>query len=204
VNRRILLLAAPALLVSPLSAQAQAPAAIVARMEAYLNGLTTLQARFLQIAEAGGTATGTALIWRPGRMRFDYDPPEPTLLVASYGQMMLLDRQLRQPTIVPISSTPLSVLLREPIRLSGEVQVTDVQQEGGFMRATIQRARSPAEGSITLVFATDPMELRQWLVVDNQARRTRVTLSEIRTGGRFDPELFAINDPRFLERETAR
>ncbi|WP_245903381.1 LolA family protein [Humitalea rosea] len=199
-RRTLLLLAAPALLPQPASAQAP----VLARIEAYLNRLTTLEARFLQITEGGGTAMGTALIWRPGRMRFDYDPPEPTLLVAASGQMLLLDRQLRQPTIVPVGSTPLSVLLRDPIRLSGEIEVTGVEESGGFLRATIQRRGNPGEGRITLVFAAAPMELRQWLVVDNQARETRVTLSEIRTGGRFDPALFEINDPRFLEREIAR
>ncbi len=193
------------LLATPSVAQPQpARAAIVARVETYLNAMTTLEARFLQIAQGGGSALGTAMIWRPGRMRFDYDAPEPTLLVAADGQMMLLDRELKQPTIVPIGSTPLSVLLRNPIRLSGDVAVTQVEETGGFSRLTVQRIGSPAEGRITLVFATEPMELRQWLVVDAQARETRVTLSQIRTGVRFDPALFAMNDPRFLERETTR
>lgn len=193
------------LLAAPSVGLAQsAQAAIVTRVEAYLNAMTTFQARFLQIAQTGGSALGTALIWRPGRMRFDYDPPEPTLLVAADGQMMLLDRELKQPTIVPIGSTPLSVLLRNPIRLSGDVTVTQVEETGGFSRLTVQRTSAPAEGRITLVFATDPMELRQWVVVDTQARETRVTLSQIRTGMRFDAALFAMNDPRFLERETTR
>ncbi len=182
---------------------AHAQAGVVARVETYLNAMTTFEARFLQIAQNGGAALGTAMIWRPGRMRFDYDAPEPTLLVAANGQMMLLDRELKQPTIVPIGSTPLSVLLRNPIRLSGDVTVSGIEEAGGFSRVTVQRTGSPAEGRITLVFATDPMELRQWLVVDAQARETRVTLTQIRTGVRFDPALFEMNDPRFLERENA-
>ncbi|WP_431282590.1 LolA family protein [Humitalea sp. 24SJ18S-53] len=190
-----------ALCATPFVARAQAN--IVARVEAYLNAMTTFEARFLQIAQNGGSAMGTAMIWRPGRMRFDYDAPEPTLLVAANGQMMLLDRELKQPTIVPIGSTPLSVLLRNPIRLSGDVTLTGVEESGGFSRLTVNRTNSPAEGRITLVFATNPMELRQWLVVDAQARETRVTLTQIRTGVRFDPALFEMNDPRFLERETA-
>ena len=101
MNRRLLLLT-PALLATPALAQrAAAPPAPgaatltdrdradLARVEAYLNNLTTLRARFLQIAQSGAAAEGTAWIWRPGRMRFEYDPPEPLLLVAYAGQFLM-------------------------------------------------------------------------------------------------------------------
>ncbi|UFN47034.1 outer membrane lipoprotein carrier protein LolA [Roseomonas sp. OT10] len=174
------------------------------KIEAYFNGLTTLRARFLQLAQNGGTAQGTAYIWRPGRMRFDYDPPEPLLLIASDGQFYHFDRELSQPSIVPVSSTPLGFLLRRDLRLSGDVTVTGLERSGGFLRVTLHRTNSPAEGRLTLVFAEEPMELRQWLVVDAQGQQTRVTLSAIETGMRLDPRLFDFNDPRFPEWERER
>ena len=183
---------------------AQPNPADLRRIEAYFNGLTTLRARFLQLAQNGGTAQGTAYIWRPGRMRFDYDPPEPLLLIASDGQFYHMDRELGQPSIVPVSSTPLSFLLRRELRLSGDVTVTGVERSGGFLRATLYRTDSAAEGRLTLVFAEEPMELRQWLVVDAQGRQTRVTLSAIETGVRLDSRLFEFNDPRFPEWERDR
>ena len=69
---------------------------------------------------------------------------------------------------------------------------------------TFQPGRSPAEGTLTLVLAEQPMELRQWVVVDAQRHETRVTLSQIETGGRFDSSLFEFNDPQFLEKEQMR
>jgi outer membrane lipoprotein-sorting protein len=218
--RRILLatlLAAPALR-APL-AQAPAPrppaapprppaatvdAAAVQRAEAYLNALRGLRARFLQIAQNGASAQGTAWISRPGRMRFDYDPPEPLLLVAAGGQVMLLDRELRQPSVAPASSTPLGLLLRDPIRLSGDITVTATERSGGLLRITMQRTGAPAEGRLSLVFAEQPFELRQWAVVDAQGRETRVTLYEVDTTVRPDPRMFDFNDPRFLETEGVR
>lgn len=176
----------------------------LARIEAYLNGLTTLRARFLQIAQNGATAEGTAWIWRPGRMRFEYDPPESLLLVASHGQFLLYDRELRQPSTVPVSQTPLAFLLRENLRLSGDVTVTRVERGGGFLRVTLHRTAAPAEGRLTLVFQEDPIELRQWAVVDAQARETRVSLSRIETGVRIDPRIFEFNDPRFFEETEPR
>ncbi len=204
--------AAAVSLPSPVAAQAQSQAAPlserdradIARVEAYLNRLTTLRARFLQIAQNGASAEGTAWIWRPGRMRFEYDPPEPLLLVASHGQFLLYDRELRQPSTVPVSQTPLAFLLRENLRLSGDITVTRVERGGGFLRVTLYRTAAPAEGRLTLVFQDDPVELRQWVVVDAQGHVTRVSLSRIETGVRIDPRIFEFNDPRFFETEPQR
>jgi len=207
IRRSLLLL--PALLVAPpLLAQptavpslalSEADRAALGRVEAYFNAMTTLRARFLQIAQGGGAAEGVAWIWRPGRMRFEYDPPEPTLLIAADGQFFHYDRQLRQPTVVPLSSTPLSVLLRNPLRLSGDITVAGLERAGGLLRVTVHRTGQAAEGSIQLILDEQPMVLRQWVVVDPQRRSTRVTLSQIQTGERFDAFLFAFNDPRFRE-----
>jgi len=199
MHRRTLLAAATlALPAAPALAQGSDRAAL-ARVEAYFNTLTTLRARFLQADQRGGTAEGTAWIWRPSRMRFEYDAPEPTLLVAADGQFFHWDRELRQATVVPLSATPLGVLLRSPLRLEGDVTVAAIARSGGFLRVTIHRTGQQAEGNIELVLEEEPMALRQWVVTDAQARRTQVTLTQGVAGERFDPFLFAFNDPRFRE-----
>ncbi len=208
MNRRPLLLA-PFLLATPALAQrAGAPPAAalterdradLTRVEAYLNALSTLRARFLQIAQNGAAAEGTAWIWRPGRMRFEYDPPEPLLLVADGGQFLMYDRELRAPTTLLVSRTPLGILLRREVRLSGDVTVTAMERSGGFLRVTMFRTSEPNEGRLTLVFNPEPLQLRQWAVTDAQQRETRVSLSRIETGLRFPAGLFQFNDPRFFE-----
>lgn len=198
--------ALPLLLVTPALAQpAAVDAAIVRRIEGWFNALTTLRARFTQVAQNGASATGTAQIWRPGRMRFDYDPPEPTLLIAADGQFFHWDRELRQPSIVPVNSTPLGVLLRNPLTLSGDVTVAGTERRGGLIGATLFRTAAPQEGRITLVFDEEPLALRQWVVQDAQSRTTRVTLQDVQLGVRLDAFQFAFNDPRFREElERAR
>ncbi|HWL80138.1 MAG TPA: outer membrane lipoprotein carrier protein LolA [Roseomonas sp.] len=204
--RRTLLAAAAALPFLPhgAAAQSQQQAALLARIEAYLNSITTMRAHFLQIAQNGGAAEGTAYIARPGRMRFDYDPPEPLLLVASDGQFLYYDRELKQPTVVPVGSTPLGLLLRPQIRFGGDIEVIALERTGGFVGVTLRRRDAPAEGRLSLIFAETPLELRQWIVVDSQGRQTRVSLSAIETGMRLDKLLFTFNDPRFFEQEGNR
>ena len=199
MRRRIMLTAAPLLLTPALAGAQNLDRAALQRVEAYFNAMTTLRARFLQIAQNGAAAEGTAMIWRPNRMRFEYDPPEPTLLIAADGQFFHWDRELRQPTVVAVNSTPLGVLLRNPLSLSGDVTVPVMERVGGLLRVSIFRTAAPGEGRITLILEENPMQLRQWEVLDAQNRLTRVTLTQIETGVRLDPFLFAFNDPRFRE-----
>ena len=199
MRRRIMLAAAPLLLTPALAGAQNLDRAALQRVEAYFNAMTTLRARFLQIAQNGAAAEGTAMIWRPNRMRFEYDPPEPTLLIAADGQFFHWDRELRQPTVVAVNSTPLGVLLRNPLSLSGDVTVPVMERVGGLLRVSIFRTAAPGEGRITLIMEENPMQLRQWEVLDAQNRLTRVTLTQIETGLRLDPFLFAFNDPRFRE-----
>jgi outer membrane lipoprotein-sorting protein len=171
--RRRTTLALPALLL-PKSAAAQALSAAdradIARAEGWLNNLRTIKARFLQIAQGGAAAEGTAWISRPGRMRFEYDPPEPLLLVAAHGQFFFFDKAMKQATTLPLGATPLGILLRENLRLSGEVTVSRVERGGGLVGITLFRTGAAAEGRLTLVFSDQPTELKQWVVVDAQAR----------------------------------
>jgi outer membrane lipoprotein-sorting protein len=202
-GRRIFAAAALVGIALPQPGLAQAiDRAALARVEQYLNALTTFRARFLQLAQNGASASGVAWIVRPGRMRFDYDPPEPTLLVAANGQVLMYDRELKQPSIAPASSTPLGVLLRDQIRLSGDITVTATERRGGFLHVSMHRTGQAAEGRLTLTFQENPMELRQWTVVDAQGRETRVTLYEVDTTARANPRWFEINRPGFLDEES--
>jgi outer membrane lipoprotein-sorting protein len=169
------------------------------RIEAYLDTLRTLKARFLQVAPNGSISQGTAWLERPGRMRFQYDPPSPLLLVAGHGLVVFHDRQLNQTSNIPIGQTPLGILLADHVRLSGDVTVTGMQHLPGQIQVSLVRTNSPGDGTLTLVFADNPLALRQWTVLDAQRQETRVTLFNVETGGHFDPKLFEFIDPRFLQ-----
>jgi outer membrane lipoprotein-sorting protein len=167
------------------------------RIEAYLDGLRSLKAHFLQVAPNGATSHGTAWLERPGRMRFQYDPPSPLLLVAGHGLVVFHDKSLNQTSNFLLSQTPLGILLADHVRLQGDVTVTGLQHLPGQIQVSLVRTASPGDGTLTLVFAESPLSLRQWTVLDAQRQETRVTLYNAELGGQFDPKLFEFVDPRF-------
>ena len=201
--RRRTLLLAPILL--PLAAHAQQAGpspqdrADIARVEAYLNAVKTLHARFLQVAPDGNTTEGQAWLQRPGRLRFQYDPPAPFLLVGGHGLLVFHDSQLKQTSNIPLGQTPLGLLLQDNLRLSGDVTVSRVTRLPGQLQITLYRTATPQDGQITLIFSDNPLALRSWIVTDAQRRETRITLYDARLGGNFDQKLFEFIDPRFFQ-----
>jgi len=190
------LIGAPAALAQPalrLSPQDQAD---IDRIEAYLNSIRTLQARFQQVAPDGQLSHGSAWLARPGHLRFQYDPPAPYLLVTSFGQLVYEDRSINQVSYIPLSRTPLGILLANRVSLSGAVTVTGIRRLPGQIQVNIIRTAAPGEGSLTLTFSDNPLALRQWTIVDAQRRATTVTLYDVQTGVRLNPGLFEFADPR--------
>ncbi len=171
----------------------------IARIETYLNGVKALHSRFLQVAPNGATSEGQAWLVRPGRLRFQYDPPSPFLLVGGNGLLVFHDSQLKQTSNIPLGSTPLGLLLQDNLRLSGEVTVLGVQRLPGQIQVSIVRTKTPQDGVLTLIFADAPLTLRQWTVLDAQRRETRVTLYNVELGGAYDSKLFQFVDPKFFQ-----
>jgi outer membrane lipoprotein-sorting protein len=171
-----------------------ADAASLRQAETYLNGLRALKGHFLQIAPDGGTSTGTAWLVRPGRIRFQYDPPSPLLLVANNGLVVVRDNKLDNTENIPESQTPLGLLMRDNLKFSGDVTVTDIQRPPGLLQITLVKTSAPGDGSLTLVLDDTPMALVGWSVVDAQGRETRIRLSDITVGGHYDGSLFTYVD----------
>ena len=85
------------------------------------------------------SAEGTAWLDRPGRMRFQYNPPSPLLLVAGHGLVVFHDKALNQTSNIPIGQTPLGILLADHVRLQGDVTVTGLQRLPGQIQVSLVR-----------------------------------------------------------------
>lgn len=201
IPRRALLAGIASIAVPAASPAQQAAASLsaedrgdIARAEAHLDALRTLTARFLQVSDRGAVAEGRLHLHRPGRLRLDYAPPSPLLIIAARGQVIQHDRELRQTSYILLSSTPLAVLLRERVALSGEVTPVAVERGPGTLRVSVVQTSDPRAGRLTLVFSERPFQLSGWIVADAQGATTRVTLSGLEAGGSIDPGLFVFRE----------
>jgi outer membrane lipoprotein-sorting protein len=164
------------------------------RIAAYLNSIRTMYARFQQVSAGGGTANGQLWMARPGRMRFEYDPPSPILLLADMFYVYYVDKELVQMSKVGLKSTPAWLLLRDPITFS-DLVVTRFERGANALRITVVEKTEPDSGSLTMVFSDRPLTLRQWSIVDQQRKTTTVSLYDAQFGMALDPKLFVYQDP---------
>jgi outer membrane lipoprotein-sorting protein len=164
------------------------------RIAAYLNGITTMYARFYQYSANGATATGQMWMERPGRMRFEYNPPSPILLIADRFYVYYVDKQLAEMQKVGLKSTPAWLLLRDPITFD-DLIVTGFARGADLLQVTVVEKAHPDAGSLTMSFSEVPLVLRQWKIVDPQRRTTTVTLAGEQFGMPLDPALFVYQDP---------
>ncbi len=168
--------------------------AAVRRAVRYLNDLSTLQARFIQISSNGAYAEGEMIVQRPGKMRFDYDPPHPVLIIANGLSLLFYDREVKQASFLPLWETPLWFLIREQVTLSEDVVVSAVEQSPGALRITLTDKELSEAGSITLVFSDRPLDLKKWEITDAQGILTQVSLINPRYGVEIDPLAFDYSD----------
>lgn len=190
MNRRFALLAPLALLLPLPAAAEKIPLSAISD---YLNGLTTVEADFTQINSDGTISTGRIFINRPGRVRFEYAPPDRSLVIAGGQQVAIFDAKSNQPPEqYPLKRTPLNLILAENIDLGRAKMVVGHQDDGTSTRVRAQDPETPEYGTIELVFTDSPVELRQWIITDDLGAQTTVILGEMNKGGQLGARLFDI------------
>jgi outer membrane lipoprotein-sorting protein len=149
----------------------------------YLNGLQTAQGGFTQINADGTLSTGQISIKRPGRIRFEYNAPDNSLVMAGGGQVAIFDpRSNNGPDRYPLNQTPLKIILDRNVDLARARMVTGHTSDGTTTTITAQDPDNPQYGSIQMVFTANPVELRQWIVTDNVGSQTTVILNDMTRG----------------------
>lgn len=159
----------------------------------YLNAMKSATGEFTQINDDGTISTGQIFIKRPGRVRFEYNPPDRTLVVSDGVHVGIADAKSNQKAeAYPLRRTPLSIILARNVDLSRARMVVGHTSDGKSTTIVAQDPDHPEYGSIELVFTGNPVELRQWVINDNAGSRTTVVLGELAKGGRFKDEIFAL------------
>lgn len=159
----------------------------------YLNQLKTAEGAFTQINGDGSITTGTLYIKRPGRMRFEYNPPEKALVIAGGGSLAVFDPKSNDgPARYPLNQTPLHIILERNVNLAKRDMVVAHVTDGTRTTVTAQDPDRPEYGFIQMVFTGNPVQLRQWVVDDNSGTQTTVILGEWKEGLRVPNRQFNI------------
>ncbi len=191
---RIISLLAPTFALMLAAAPALADKLPLAELSRYLNSLGTAEAEFTQINPDGTLTTGTIRISRPGKLRFEYAPPDRTVVMADGQQVAIFDPKSNQPPEqYPLRRTPLHVILAPKVDLGTARMVVAHVEDGHATRVTAQDPEHPEYGRIDLIFTPGPTELRQWVITDDGGNQTTMILGEMRKGGRLAARLFDID-----------
>lgn len=161
----------------------------------YLNSIQTARAAFTQVNDDGTLSTGTLLLHRPGRMRFEYNAPDDLLVMAGGSQIAIFDGRsnLRNAERYPLRQTPLNLILERNVNLAARNMVVGHEFDGTATTVVAQDPDHPEYGSIALKFTPGPVELRQWIVTDGQGAKTTVILGDLEKGAQLAPRLFDIS-----------
>lgn len=169
----------------------------LARIEHYLNHLKSISADFLQIDDNGGIMRGSIALQRPGKMRVDYDPPSKDFIIADGKTVHIWNEDLKSQTNVDQGSSLAEFILRDPVKLSGDVVVTSVKHFPAKIEVTLVQKDDAGAGKLTLVFEDRPLKLRQWKVFDAQGHTTGVNLENVREDVSFAARTFYFVPPNF-------
>jgi len=157
----------------------------------YLKQLSTAKGAFTQVNDDGTISTGTIFIKRPGRIRFEYNPPEKALVLASGGTVIIHDPKTNEPPkSYPLARTPLSIILAKNVNLSRANMVVGHTADDKSTTVKAQDPEHPEYGNIELVFTSNPIELRQWVINDDAGSRTTVILGVLDKKARMNNTLF--------------
>jgi outer membrane lipoprotein-sorting protein len=163
------------------------------KLSAYLNGIKSAKGGFTQINSDGTISTGTIFIKRPGRARFEYNPPDQALVMAGGGQLAIFDEKSNTPPEqYPLRRTPLSLILKKNVNLGAAEMVVAHTASENATTVVAQDPKHPDYGQIRLLFTDDPVELRQWVIVDGNGGETTVILGGLERGLDLASSLFSI------------
>ena len=173
----------------------------VSKVEKYLRDLKTMKARFTQTAPNGEKTSGVFYLQRPGKMRFEYDPPIDDFIVADGLFIYFYDAEMENQSSTAIGNSLADFILRENIHLSGDVKILDMKEgvmdEAKTLEVTLAQAADPGAGSLTMIFRQKPMQLLSWVINDAQGLTTTVALWETHSNIHLsDESLFRYRDPK--------
>ena len=186
------MVASPAVAAEPLKLSPEQVTAINGISD-FLNSFKTMQGEFTQISPKGNLSQGVFYISKPGKMRFEYAPPNPFLIVSDGTWLTIKNVKKEKGDQFPLSQTPLRLVLSNKVDIARDTDILDFQDQDGIVSVTLEDKKNTlGNGQLTLVYDRTRNALQQWIVIDGKGRKTTVTLENVQAGIAADPKLFVV------------
>ncbi|MBH67897.1 MAG: hypothetical protein CMM58_06060 [Rhodospirillaceae bacterium] len=176
----------------------------ISRIEKYLNGITTLKSRFIQMTDNGERLDGTIFLNRPGLMRVQYDAPSPIFMVADGSFIIYVDTELEQISHIPISETPLRALISKNVDLKKWYKIDHIKRGPGTLTIALRIKKSENSDVVRLRFSDKPLQLRQWFITDATGVTVRISLLDVERDLDLDPRFFTVDADMFDKAERGQ
>ena len=174
--------------------------ALVNRVSTYLTSVQVLSGNFVQISPDGRRTSGHLFIQKPGKVRFEYDPPSPIEIIADGTQVVVSDRKLNTQDLYPLSQTPLRFLLADKIDLLQDTNVVGVTADDTFVSVQIEEKQAfVGTNKLLMMFDSKDFKLKQWTVTDVQGFDTTIAVSNLDSSKRPDPNMFKFDYTRYVQ-----
>ncbi len=172
--------------------------AIIQKVDSYLSTVRTLEGNFVQVAPNGSRSKGEFYISKPGKMRFEYDPPSPTEIISDGESVVVRDRSLATQDLYPLSQTPLRFLLADHVNLLKDTNLVAVYADDVFVTVVVEEKNAVVGTSrLMIMFSAKDMQLKQWTVTDPQGYDTTVAVYNLDPNTKPDPGMFRIDYTRY-------
>ncbi len=162
----------------------------ISRINDFMNSFQSMRGDFIQISPRGQTSRGIVLISKPGKMRFEYEPPNPLLIVSDGKWLTIKNKVKERGDQFPLSATPMRFVVSPKVNLMAEANVIGYEKNENLVSVAFQDKKGSIGGYLVLVFDETSKTLQQWIIVDGKGRKTSVELANLEFGQKFDPKLF--------------
>ena len=162
------------------------------QIENYLNQFDNISSEFIQSSSNGSQETGKILISKPGKLRIEYKKDNKLLIVADGKWLHYFDTDLNEIQSIIIQKSPAWILLKKNINLKNDFNIYKLIKKSGKITLTLVDKNIENIEKIELIFSVNPIELKKWIITDNQEIETTVALLNIKKEKKFKTKTFKL------------
>lgn len=170
--------------------------AAVEKLNAYFNSFQTLRGEITQISPRGRAAKGVFFLAKPGKLRFEVEPPTPYIMASDGKWLTLTNKKMDKGDQFPLAKTPMRLLVSSKLDLLQEAVILNFEQNEGTTTIALADKKGSMPGQIVLVFDDARNELQQWIIIDGKGQKTTVQLANLEKDVKINPKLFNVTIKR--------